>query len=369
MTTDKKLLIVYSNLGLGGIPVKIVDIVNKLGKQHANLAIHILLKKHKNFNLRSLIINPNITVSVFNSKNQNKSSLLFILWVWKFLLTYKPNTILTFISAYSLPILITKVLFFWTNPIMVVSEDSYTSTMINYMALPIIQRLGIRMLYPLASRIITPTRAINKDLKDSFSIPSEKIVTVPNWSRYALCPISKTKRACDIVYVGRIETIKNIPSMLNMLAMIIQKFNNRLSCYFVGEGSDVSRCSQFIKSNKLTKNIKIYPSTNDVSPYLYNAKILLFNPNRKLEGFPISILDAMSCGTIVLTKYFFGVSEVITNNKNGFIVNSDKDMKNRLLFIVKNYRSLLPIIKFAKKTVSNYNSLNNIQKYISCFDV
>ncbi len=58
-------VLVYSNLGLGGIPVRIVDIVNELSLSHPTLKICILLKEKRAFDLRSEITNPRVTIFDF----------------------------------------------------------------------------------------------------------------------------------------------------------------------------------------------------------------------------------------------------------------------------------------------------------------
>lgn len=364
----KTLLIVYSNLGLGGIPTKIVDIVNQMKTSHPKTKIYILLKKRRAFDMRSSIINPNVTIVDFNNRGTHNNTILFILWAWLFILLHKPDSILTFISAYSLPVLTTRLLFFWRKTKFIVSEDHYTSSMVQHMAFPQAQRLGIRLLYPLADIIITPTNAVKKDLQTSYGIPAHKIINVPNWSRYAKNSFSNTKRPYDITYVGRIDKTKNILSMLRLFAALVKRYKNHLSCCLVGEGDDLAGCVDYIKSHGLEKNIFIYPPTIDVSQYLRQSKVFVFNPEKKTEGFPISILDAMACGTIVVSKNFYGIREVIHGKNTGFIANTEKEMSKLLFSTLHNYNSLRPVIVFAKKHVAHYNSLNNIRQYTNWFN-
>jgi glycosyltransferase involved in cell wall biosynthesis len=59
--------------------------------------------------------------------------------------------------------------------------------------------------------------------------------------------------------------------------------------------------------------------------YLKNAKALLF-PTQYDEVFGYAMIEAMSCGTPVIGWNKGSVSEVIANNRSGYVVDSISDM-------------------------------------------
>lgn len=357
----------YSNLGLGGIPTRVVDIVNEMAISHPKTTITILLKERRKFDLRSTVINPNVRIKDFYAWCPCDNPMLFLLWVWLCILAQNPTVILSFLSPYALVVLATKVLFFWRKPTILINEGHYTSTMLRSMMLPRVQRWGIELLYPLVHAVIVPTRAIMNDLHRSFGIPVSTMVVVPNWSRYAKAPVSAARRVYDVMYAGRFDTTKNLLSLLTILSRVIHVKKLSLSCLLVGEGPSFKECREFIASRKIDQNVSLRPPTVDVSKYLTRSKIFLFYPDKKTEGFPVAILDAMACETIVISKYFYGIQEVIMDNKNGFIVHTEKEMSNHIVYVLQNYQSLKHIIDQAKKTVSRHHSLNNIHQYTQRF--
>src|SRR3990172_9177821 len=157
-SAKRLLLIVYSNLDPGGVPAKIIDIVNVMRVKKPDTPIVILLQKGHPGDLRSLIANPKVRIKDFPYPYPAGRRFFFILWLWLFILTQKPATVLAFISPYALPVLAAKFLFFWQKLDVTVSEDHYTQTLLNRMAYPHIQRWGIRLFYPLAGVVIVPTR-------------------------------------------------------------------------------------------------------------------------------------------------------------------------------------------------------------------
>lgn len=363
---NQTLFVVYSNLGIGGMPKRLVDILNGMGTSHPKTKIYVLLKKRRAFDLRSTITNPNVIIKDFCRRCPGNNSVLFILWVWALILVRNPGTILSFISPYALPVLATKLIYFWRDTTVIINEGHYTSTMISSMACPTIQRLGIRLLYPIADAVIVPTKAIRADLHVSFHVPTGKVRIVPNWTTYARAPIRKTNRIYDVVYVGRIEKEKNIIGVLGVLYTLIKKRRLRLSCLLVGEGSDLKRCEGYISSHRLNSDISIRPPTTRIISCLERAKIFVFNPDKTTEGFPVAMLDAMACGAIVVTKEFAGVREVI-NNTNGYVVTSREEMAKQIETVLRHYGAQRRLIRLAKQRVAQYNSPANILQYTQLF--
>jgi glycosyltransferase involved in cell wall biosynthesis len=364
---NNSLLIVYSNLGLGGVPTKIVDIVNRMHKTHPHVRIRIILKKNYDFNISTTINNPNVTIRVFCPLFPFFAMAQYLIWLWLNILFYKPTTILTFISPYSLPVLIYKIIFFWKKTKIVVSEDHYSSTIIKDMKYPFLQRIGIKYLYPFADVVIVPTLAIKEHLIESFSIPKQNISVVLNWSRYASLPLISSRRENDIIYMGRIDKTKHIILMLEIITRIIKNHHVNIHCLLIGDGPERQECIRYIHSHKLDTNISLLAPTHNIHQYLSKSKIFLFMAEKKAEGFPMAMLDAMSCGTLVLSKYFSGIEEAIQNDNNGFVTHTDNEMVERLLNILRSYRKFQPVITSAKQYVLSKHSLINIDEYTKWF--
>lgn len=363
---NKTLCIVYSNLGLGGIPKRIIDIVNEMGFSRPNTTVHILLKERRAFDLRATITNPRVIIRDFYSWSPNDNALLFILWVWAYIFTCNPDILLSFISPYALPVLATKFMFFWRKPRLIINEGHFTSTMIQSMAMPGIQRMGITVLYPHANVIITPTAEVKNDLSRSYHVPRGKMEIIQNWSTYAKNPLPKQPRIYDLIYTGRIDTTKNILPLMKILHTIIKRHKPHLNCVLVGDGSCVPQCVAYITVHGLQNNISVLPPVLDVSAYLKQTRIFIFNPDTKTEGFPVSILDSMACGTVVITKKFTGVDTVL-NKTNGYVVSTAREMEQCIVRVLNTYTSQQSIIQSAKRHVARFNSLENIQSYIHLF--
>jgi len=351
--------ILYSNLNIGGIPTKIIDIVNRLGKTHPHIPIHILLQKGNPHDLRTLIKNPRATVIDLPVSLSFGRSFLYMLWAWWRLIRTKSSVVLAFISPYALPALAAKQLLFWRRIRVIVSEDHYTENVLKTMRAPWLQRIGIQTLYPHADAVIAPTRTIQQQLSRLFRIPTKRILVIHNWTRLVGKKLAVHKRTWDIVHVGRLVTSKNPMQVLLHMEHYVKKYP-KSRCAIVGEGEEQKRLTRYIKTHGLAEHITLHPAALDVSAYLSRAKLFLFIPETKMEGFPIVLLEAMASGAIVVTRFFSGVDEIIDNGHTGIV--SRGTISTSLL---RKTSTRADIRDSALRFVKTHCSANNIDRYIS----
>ncbi len=363
---NKSLVIIYSNIGIGGMPVRIIDLVNMVGKERPKTRVYLLLKERRDFDLRSRIQNPSLTIRAFYKTSCFDSGVLFMLWAWYQIFILNPTTILAFISPYAITALATRFLFFWRKPTIIVNEGHFTSSMIKTMAFPSLQKLGIRLLYPRADAIIAPTNAIKRDLHHSFAVPLKTIHVVLNWSRYAREKIGDTHRPYDIIYCGRFEKEKNILPLLGICKHIISTSIPSLSCVLVGDGSLKAECLRYIYDNALSENIFIKNPTIHISSLIKKTKIYVCNSDKNTEGFPVSVLDAMSLGTLVISRRFEGIEDVLDNTR-AFIADSDKQLSQSITQALFSYKDQTALIRRAKQQVEQNHSVQNALFYIDRF--
>ena len=111
---------------------------------------------------------------------------------------------------------------------------------------------------------------------------------------------------------------------------------------------------------------------SDVGKYLNNADV--YCCSSFVEGLPIAVLEAMACGLPIITTSAGGVVDIVENNKNGYVVDSDvskicecmerlylnTDLRNRMGEASRERAEELDLSVCAK----NYEYL--YEKYIAC---
>ncbi len=348
--------IVYSNLLLGGIPTKIIDIANAF--RSSKTTVYIVLQKGAPQDLRSSITNKH--VHIIDSPSQNP--VIFMFWIWMRLLSDRPSSVLAFVSSYALPVLLIKTLFLHAMRV-VVSEDHYTQTMLQSMRFPALQRIGIQYLYPKADSIIVPTHEIKQQLQSFFARPLSQITVIRNWTRFS-APVKPLKQTIDIVHIGRLVPSKNPMRIVQCMHAYCTKYNRHARCMLIGDGSEYTRLDRYIAKHHIQKNIKLHHAVVDVASYLRRSKVLLFMPDEKTEGFPLIILEAMRCGAVVMTNAFAGVYETIHDGVNGCIVKRTSVFPSAIDCILNNGTMRHMITEHAQRTIAQFHSVKNISEYM-----
>mgnify|MGYP003300053342 FL=1 len=91
----------------------------------------------------------------------------------------------------------------------------------------------------------------------------------------------------------------------------------------------------------------VYPRQKDVAPFYSRASIVLNLSNKELfvETFGLTVLEAFSAGVPVIVPTVGGIAELVTNDKNGYKIDSSElnnitDRINELLSNKKLYENI-----------------------------
>ncbi|GAA0070283.1 glycosyltransferase family 4 protein [Clostridium sardiniense] len=164
-----------------------------------------------------------------------------------------------------------------------------------------------------------------------------------------------------IGFVGRLTEVKGIYNLID-IANQVSEINKKIKFLVIGEGILRKHIENEIKLNKL-ENIKLLGFKNDIENYIPYFDILIMPSN--MEGIPLTILEAMSCGVPCAGSNVGGIPEII-NEKIGFLYdNSDKkELIWKLNFIEKNRSELNSLKENCFKEFSiKWNMENAIKKY------
>ena len=105
----------------------------------------------------------------------------------------------------------------------------------------------------------------------------------------------------DVLFVGRLVKGKNVALLVQAIALLV-KNNPKIECIVIGSGIEENNILKLIKKHKLEGNIHLIGNVShnqDVYAYMKAAKVFVLPSNR--EGFGMVVLEALACGTPVVT--------------------------------------------------------------------
>lgn len=165
------------------------------------------------------------------------------------------------------------------------------------------------------------------------------------------------KKIRTIIFLGRIAPIKNLELLLESFKNILDK-GYKAKLKVVGpieKGYELSFL-RLIKKLKLNKKIELVGAIYDLKKkisILRNADIFVL-PSRR-EASPISLLEAMASGLVVISSNTLGAREFLEEGKNGFIFNNADELTEKLIYCIENYSKLKSIKNEARKSVKSLN--------------
>ncbi|MDR7665095.1 glycosyltransferase family 4 protein [Methanosarcina sp. Z-7115] len=130
------------------------------------------------------------------------------------------------------------------------------------------------------------------------------------------------KRENLVGYVGRLSGEKGVLNFIKAIGYIISK-NNNMTFLIIGDGPLKNKIELDLDTYALNNNVKLFGWVpHDELPYYLNQLKLTVLPSYT-EGLPNLMLESMACGTPILATPIGTIPDVITDGKNGFIMENN----------------------------------------------
>ena len=165
-----------------------------------------------------------------------------------------------------------------------------------------------------AEHIICNSQATAQDICDFFNIPSHKITPILlAYDQEHFRPLYLQKDAVNIpyfLYLGRHDTHKNVNRIVEAFAKLKNQQNYELWLAGPTDKRYTPKLLQQAKELGIEKQLKILDYVEyEQLPILLNQALALVFPSL-WEGFGFPVLEAMGCGTPVITSNISSLPEV-----------------------------------------------------------
>ncbi|PSV29728.1 glycosyltransferase [Photobacterium sp. GB-27] len=140
-----------------------------------------------------------------------------------------------------------------------------------------------------------------------------------------------SKSKVNIVTSGRLTYQKGFDMLIKSLANVEVDY----LLHILGDGEDKDMLVNLVNSLNINDKVIFHGSVDNPFPFYKNAHC--FISSSRWEGYPNAVIEALACGTPVISNSYPGGIKSIINSDNGIIldVNKSKDLEHAILSIEK----------------------------------
>lgn len=178
----------------------------------------------------------------------------------------------------------------------------------------------------MATGILTVSHFSKKDILKFFPINPDKIYVTPLAANKIFKPLDKNTSTTFIknkynlnknfiLYLGGFSDRKNVHGLITAFSKAYKSFNNDVDLVILGSYKDSSqKLVKLMRKFNMESHIKFVGFVPEIElPIFYNAATAFVYPST-YEGFGLPPLEAISCGTPVITSNISSIPEVIMDS-------------------------------------------------------
>jgi len=345
----------------GGAERTVINIMNYLNKEKFKI---IFVLGNKDLNDYSMFIDNDINIKYLNTSRLRYS----FMKLRKAIITENPDLIFTTLNPNNILVSITNMSLKNRIPLIIREANNRTqskkATRLN--------RFITKYCYNyLSNKIIALSNGVKDDLVRNFYVDDKKIQVIYN--PIDLDTINKLKNEeiddlsieCDekiIVAVGRLVEQKDYPTLIKAFKIVSEHLKAKL--LILGKGPLENELKTLVHALGIDEKIIFKGFKNN--PYKYMKKADLFVLTSKWEGFGHVIVEAMACGTpVISTDCNSGPKEIIGENQYGVLVKvSDyEQLAENIINLFKSDSQRTQYILKGYERVNNFKASDIILKY------
>ena len=315
----KKLAIFIPSLSGGGAERAMIAVANGLAESHlVDLVVSDAKGAYKDE------VSKNVNIIDFKS-----SRLLYsLLKLRNYIVTQRPTTLLSVLTTANILSICSRFLS-RSKCRLILSERASISAALSDNSswqaklLPFL----IQKLYNYSDMIVSVSEGISKELISNFGINSEKSIVIHNPVVNDFL-IKKSNEPLENIYfdhknipmvlgVGRLTSQKNFSLLIKSFAIVREKIEAKL--VILGEGPLREELKQLSKDLRIEKDVHLPGFVDNPFAWMKNSKVFVLSSN--YEGLPNALIQAMACGTqVISTNCPTGPDEILEGGKWGGLV-------------------------------------------------
>lgn len=233
----------------------------------------------------------------------------------------------------------------------------------------------MRIFYPLSDAVICSSQGVAESILDVVDIPDKiKVIYYPvavdkiqDLSKESIeHPWFSDSKIPLVLGAGRLINQKDFPTLLCAFALMIKIMPARLA--ILGEGKDRQTLEKLTKNLGISENVAFLGFQKNPFKYMKRAQVFVLSSIH--EGFGNVLVEAMACGTpVISTDCKSGPGEIIEHEKSGILVpvQDYRSLSKAIIRVLSDPSILQRFSVEGKKRVAYFSPQKNMQQYQELF--
>lgn len=352
--------------GLGGHSSVFFNIASsKAGVQFSHIAFFGGVET-LNQDSESRCINQSIPF-IFLLKKQGVD-LKFNYQIFKTLLKDRPKILMLHGAGFLIPVLFYKIISLKTRILIRDTQAPHLKTKFDWCLLIIAHFFCDKMVFLTVESFQSLKKVLN------FLFNNSKSLIIPNGVN-SIQFYQKTslfnKETVNLGMQSRLQQIKDHPTLIKAFSLLIAKntdYNFKL--HIAGDGATIGQLKFLTSQLKLEDHIIFYGMLEEEELIDFMQNLDIYIHATFGETMSNSILQAMACGLPIVASDVKGVNNLIKNNQNGLLYESEniQQLMEKIYYLVINPIIATEVGNTARNEVENHysNEIMNL-KYLKTF--
>ncbi|MCA5014453.1 MULTISPECIES: glycosyltransferase [unclassified Enterococcus] len=192
-------------------------------------------------------------------------------------------------------------------------------------------------------------------------------------TKFAKVELSDFTQPIRLLIVGRLTEKKGIDDAI-LAVKQLKESGHAIQLNIIGDGELHTMLKQLINELDIVDHVKLmgWQDQDTVKAFMEQADIILLPSkqaeNGDMEGIPVSLMEALATGKLVVSTYHSGIPELIKDDYNGWLIpeNSPEQLAEKIADILKmSYKERLEISKNAVKSIHDHFDIHQLNKQLS----
>jgi glycosyltransferase involved in cell wall biosynthesis len=175
-----------------------------------------------------------------------------------------------------------------------------------------------------SARIVCVSENVHASLLKHFGADPRRLVLIRNFVNLERFKPHTYRQSnhYKLLFLSRLHAEKGLFVLLDALQAMQQEYSrefSQLTCYLAGDGPDAERAKQTADATGLDNVVFLGTvSREQIAKLMADCDLYVF-PTLRLEGLPLSLLEAMAAGLPTIASDIEGPNEVIESEESGLL--------------------------------------------------